>query len=241
MAGKPLIGVMTRLDLTAGRLYLDRRYCDAIEACGGLPVMLPLMPEGRSISGIVEKIDGLLLPGSNTDVDPAFFGEEPHPGLRTVIPDKDNSDMEAIKAARGRRLPVLGICYGMQALNVALGGSVFQDLSSAGFNEIKHDQGPPYERNSHSVSIVKGSMLSGFDSIKDHGLRIRVNSSHHQAAKKLGEGLVSAAVAPDGVIEAVEGTDPDWWVLGVQWHPEMTFAADAVSREIFGKFVKASH
>lgn len=240
MVRHPRIGITTRLELSTGRYYLDRRYCAAIVASGGVPILIPLIPGTEFVRQIVDCIDGLLLPGSNTDVDPSYYGEEPEPRLGTVIPDKDETDLLALRFAEEKALPILAICFGMQVLNVFRGGSIIQDIGSSGTTSIKHDQGVPYERNSHSVFIEGGSLLSRLEPVSTAGGKIRVNSSHHQAVKSVGRDLAAIARASDGVIEAIEDTRDGRWALGVQWHPEMTCDHDPVSKDIFKVFVEVS-
>jgi putative glutamine amidotransferase len=240
MRRRPKIGITTRLELDSGRFYLDRRYSEAVEMSGGLPVMIPLIPEEGYIESLFAQIDGLLLPGSNTDIDPAYYNEEPDPALGTVIPEKERTDLLALKYAFEKGIPVLAICFGMQVLNVFCGGSLIQDLRSEGIDAVKHDQGVPYERNSHSVRIDHGLILKSFSSVAEAHGEIRVNSSHHQAVRNIGSGLAAVGYSSDGVVEAIEGVDDGHWVLGVQWHPEMTFSFDPVSKEIFKIFVERS-
>ncbi|QQS33082.1 MAG: gamma-glutamyl-gamma-aminobutyrate hydrolase family protein [Acidobacteriota bacterium] len=240
MVRRPRIGITTRLELSTGRYYLDRRYCTAVEASGGIPILIPLIPTTEFVRQMIDCVDGLLLPGSNTDVDPSYYGEEPEPLLGTVIPEKDETDLLALRFAEENALPILAICFGMQVLNVFRGGSLIQDMASGGLTTLKHDQGMPYERNSHSVSIEADSMLSRLDPVRSADGEIRVNSSHHQAIKSVGRDLAAVAWASDGVIEAIEDTRNGRWALGVQWHPEMTFDHDPVSKEIFKVFVEIS-
>ena len=225
-----------RLELETRRFYLGRDYSEAIEAAGGVPLHLALIPEQDFVVRAVEQLDGILLPGSDTDVDPAHYGEEPHPSLKRVVPEKDATDSLVIDEAERLGLPVLAICYGMQALNVVRGGSLVQDIDAQVEGSLKHEQGSPLERPSHSIVIEAGSMLQEFAG----GLsELRVNSHHHQSVRHLGSHLRPAAKAKDGVIEAVEDTRGDRFVLGVQWHPEMGWREDALSRSIFDSFVKA--
>jgi putative glutamine amidotransferase len=202
--------------------------------------MIPLIPEDGYIEALFSQLDGLLLPGSNTDIDPAYYNEEPHPALGTVIPEKETTDLLALKYAFEKQIPILAICFGMQVLNVFCGGSLIQDLRSEGIDGIKHDQGVPYERNSHSVKLDQGRILQGFSSVAEFNGEIRVNSSHHQAVRNTGSGLAAVGRSSDGVIEAIEGLSDRHWVLGVQWHPEMTFSFDPTSKEIFKVFVEES-
>jgi len=178
------------------------------------------------------------LPGSDSDVDPALFGEEPHPKLKNVVPEKDITDRLVLEAADKRRLPVLGICYGMQAINVSRGGSLIQDIDSQVPDGLKHDQGRPLDRQSHSIDIERESILGQLDTIKANGCSLRVNSHHHQAVGKLGHDLRAVAWAKDGVIECIEDMRKDRYVLGVQWHPELAWQKDQLSREIFSSFVE---
>lgn len=240
MVRRPRIGITTRLELGTGRFYLDRRYCSAVEASGGIPILIPLIAGTDFVRQVVDCIDGLLLPGSNTDVDPAYYDEEPEPRLGTVIPEKDETDLLALRYAEDKGLPILAICFGMQVLNVFRGGSLIQDIESSRSTAIKHDQGIPYERNSHSIDVKGGTLLSRMGSVRAEGCEFRVNSSHHQAVKSVGRDLAAVAWASDGVIEAIEDDRSGRWVLGVQWHPEMTFDADAISREIFKVFVEVA-
>lgn len=235
MAKRPLIGITMRLEQETGRFYLGRDYSERVEAAGGVPVHISLIPKAEYITKAVSQLDGVLLPGSNTDVDPIYYGEEPHPRLGTVIPVKDETEMLVLSEAERRKLPILAICYGMQALNVFRGGSLVQDIASQVKNGLKHDQGKPVTRPSHSINISGRGILASFASIKNSKRPIRVNTSHHQAVGKVGKGLKATARAEDGVIECIEGTGKSHWTLGVQWHPELM--DDALSDEIFAAFV----
>jgi len=235
MGKRPRIGITMRLEMETRRFYLGRDYSEAVTACGGIPVHIALIPQAEYINEALADLDGILLPGSNTDVDPFFYGEEPHPNLGTVIPEKDQTDRLVLEEAERLNLPFLGICFGMQALNVWRGGSLIQDIRALVDNCLKHDQGTPYDRNSHSIELESGSILAEMNKSEPE---TRVNTSHHQAIARLGANLRTTAWAPDGVIEGVEDTREGRFVVGVQWHPEMTFGHDAFSRKIFERFVE---
>jgi len=136
-------------------------------------------------------------------------------------------------------LPILGICYGMQALNVSRGGTLIQDIEAQVKGGLKHDQGKPLDRASHSIEIDRDSILGSFESISKNGSKVRVNSHHHQAVSKIGRELKPVAWAKDGIVECIQDTRPDRFVLGVQWHPELSWRDDGLSREIFQAFVTA--
>lgn len=239
MARRPRIGITMRLEMETHRFYLGRDYCETVEACGGVPVHLGLIPKQDYIAEATTDLDGILLPGSNTDVDPLLYGEEPHPCLGTVISEKDETDRLVLAEIERRNLPLLAICFGMQALNVYRGGTLMQDIGSHVKNCIKHEQGAPATRTSHSLKIEKGSILRSLPAAQATSEAVRVNSSHHQAIAKVGENLKPVAWASDGVIECVEDTRKERNVLGVQWHPELTFSRDRISREIFEWFIAA--
>lgn len=222
-----------RLELETRRFYLGRDYSEAIEAAGGLPVHIPLIPDEEYIAAVVAGLDGILLPGSDTDVDPLRYGEEPHAKLKKVIPEKDETDALVLAQAEVRNLPVLAICYGMQALNVYRGGTLIQDIEANGEGNVKHEQGVPLDRASHSLRIERNSLVG--DIVNES--HARVNSHHHQAVAKVGRDLEATAWAADGLIEAIEDSRDDRFVLGVQWHPELSWKSDAISDEIFRRFV----
>jgi putative glutamine amidotransferase len=238
MAKRPRIGITMRLELETRRFYLGRDYSEAVEAFGGVPVHLSLIPKAEYIAEAVESLDGVLLPGCNTDVDPHYYGEEPHHKLGTVITEKDETDRLVLAEVERLNMPLLAICYGMQALNVFRGGSLIQDIESQVPKSIKHEQGTPHTRNSHSLKIAGSSALSGLNAVKTAKAAIRVNSSHHQAIKKVGKNLKAVAWAKDGIIECIQDTRKHRFALGVQWHPEMTADFDHISREIFALFVE---
>lgn len=234
MAKRPLIGITMRLEHHTRRFYLGRDYCEAVYAAGGSPIHIPLTTDREQIDDIVSRIDGVLLPGCDSDPDPALYGDDPHPNLGTVIPEKDATDLAVIEEAEERNLPVLGICFGMQILNVARGGSLIQDIPSQVKNAINHQQGIPRERNSHRIRIESGSLIGELANSKTN---VVVNSHHHQAVKAVGEGLRATSWTSDGVIESIEDLSPERKVFGVQWHPELSWETDLLSRAIFVRFV----
>lgn len=232
---RPLIGITERLN-TEDTFYLRRYYAEAVEAAGGVPIHIPLIPNREYLAALCDRLDGLVLSGSNSDLDPVFYGEEPHPKLGTVIPERDEVDLALLEIAERRAMPVLGICFGMQSLNVSRGGSLVQDIETQVVNPIKHDQGQVYDRPSHQIEIESSSLLAQLAG----GRTVRVNSSHHQAVKNVGRNLRVIARATDGVIEAIVDTRADRFVLGVQWHPEIGWRRDQFSQAIFSRFVEAS-
>lgn len=243
----PLIGLTADLhegsrhsgcDFSRGGLYLLKKpYADAVALSGGLPTIIPpVEPESRA-DALLDVMDGLLVSGGFFDIDPRLYGEKPIAGMGMVKPARTRMEMRLIKKAVRRGIPVLGVCGGQQAINVAFGGTLYQHLPAQVPGAMKHEQKPvPATKPSHAVIIENGSLLrrsAGTDNI-------RVNSTHHQAVKKVGRGLAACAHAPDGVVEAVERKGDGSFLLGVQWHPEQLFKKDSASQGIFKRFIRAS-
>lgn len=222
-----------RIDYPSERFYLSRHYSEAVAAAGGAPVHISLIPYAEYIDAVVDGVDAILLPGSDSDVDPLRYGQQPHPALGSVHTIKDETDLIVINAAERKQIPLLAICFGMQVLNVSRGGTLIQDIRSQLPDAIKHEQGAPRDRPSHSVKVAAGSKLNEIIKTED----LAVNSHHHQAIETLGADLVATAWSSDGVIEAFEDPRLDSFVIGVQWHPEMGWQNDLFSQRLFNSFV----
>lgn len=233
MNKRPRIGIPMRIEHTTDRFYLSRHYSEAVEAAGGAPVHISLIPNSDYVDSVVDGLDGILLPGSDSDVDPLRYGQQPHPELGAVHTIKDETDLLVIAAAERRRLPLFAICFGMQILNVSRGGTLIQDIRSQVPEAIKHEQGAPRDRPSHRVTLLESTKLSKIAATAD----AIVNSHHHQAIESIGANLVATAWSTDGVIEAMEDPRPDRFVIAVQWHPELGWEDDVISQQLFKSFV----
>ncbi len=233
---RPRIGITMRLELETDRFYLSRHYSEAVEAAGGAPVHICLIPQPDYISAVMNELDGVLLPGSDSDIDPTRYGAEPQPHLGAVHPVKDETDLLVLDEIEKRGLPLFAICFGMQALNVSRGGTLIQDIASQVAKAIKHQQGVPRDRPSHSVKLATPSFISSL-APADCAF---VNSHHHQAIENVGSNLVATAWSSDGLIEAVEDCRPERFAVGVQWHPELGWQEDSLSRALFERFVAAA-
>jgi putative glutamine amidotransferase len=225
-----------RIELETDRFYLSRHYSEAVEAAGASPVHIGLIPDEDYIGSVMEGVEGVLLPGSDSDVDPLRYGEEPHPRLGSVHPIKDETDALVLREVERRGTPLLAICFGMQILNVTRGGKLIQDIGSALPEAIKHQQGAPRDRLSHRVHLLEGSLMNELAG----GHTALVNSHHHQAISAVGRDLVATAWSADGLVEALEDPRGDRFALAVQWHPEIAWERDDLSRAIFARFVKAA-
>jgi len=222
-----------RIELVTDRFYLSRHYSEAVEAAGADPVHISLIPERRYIESVMDSLDGILLPGSDSDVDPLRYGQEPHPALGSVHPIKDRTDLAVLDETEKRAMPVFAICFGMQVLNVHRGGTLLQDIASQTPNAIKHEQGAPRDRPSHAVRLLPESKLASLRNA-EHAL---VNSHHHQAIETVGRDLQATAWASDGLVEGLEDTRSDRYVVAVQWHPELGWQQDSFSEALFERFV----
>jgi putative glutamine amidotransferase len=234
MSTFPRIGVS--MSITVGtspeRAYVNSTYLNAIQQAGGVPIALPPQLSGRSWERLAAGLDGLLLTGGG-DIDPARFGEAPHPTLFDVAPVRDTFEAAAARWALERQVPLLCICRGIQVLNVTLGGSLYQDVGTEPRTTLTHSQTEPRDQPTHKVKVRPGSRLAevlGADEVE-------VNSMHHQAIKGLGRGLTAVAWAPDQIVEGVELPDHPGFVLGVQWHPEELIGHSEPARRLFAALV----
>ena len=230
---RPRIGITMRIELESDRFYLSRHYSEAVEAAGGAPIHIPLIPNPEFIATVMDGLDGVLLPGSDSDVDPLRYGHDPHPQLGRVHPIKDETDLLVLREVEERAMPLFAICFGMQVLNVSRGGTLIQDIGSQWPNAIKHEQGVPRDRHSHTVRLIEDSLMGQLAG----AAQAPVNSHHHQAMEKVGRELVATAWAPDGLVEALEDPRGDRFVVGVQWHPELGWERDEFARALFERFV----
>lgn len=233
MQNRPRIGIPMRIELATDRFYLSRHYSEAVEAAGGAPVHISLIPNFDYVESAVDGLDGILLPGSDSDIDPLRYGQQPHPELGAVHAIKDETDLLVIEAAERRQLPIFAICFGMQVLNVSRGGTLIQDIRSQVKDAIKHEQGVPRDRRSHRVRLSENTRLSHIAGKLD----AIVNSHHHQAIESVGANLIATAWTTDGIIEALEDPRSDRFVLAVQWHPELGWRDDEFAQRLFKSFV----
>ena len=214
--GAPRVLVTATTEIVRGRprVRVNEAYTDALVGAGITPFILPPIASRAAIAAL-DGVDALLLTGGE-DIDPKHFDQPPHEKTGQPHAARDACELALARGARDRRTPTLAICRGMQLINVALGGTLVQDIDSQRTTDINHDQSVRRTERVHSVSVDEGSRLSRIVGAAE----ISVNSSHHQSVDEVAEGLRVTAKARDGIIEAVESTDPDWWMLGVQWHPE---------------------
>jgi putative glutamine amidotransferase len=232
--GRPRIGITMRIDYETERFYLSRWYSEAVEAAGGVPVHISLIPREEYLREALAGLDGVLLPGSDSDVDPLLYKREPHRRLGSVHSIKDSTDLLVLEEVERRGLPLLAICFGMQVLNVSRGGTLIQDIETELPEAIKHQQGAPRDRRSHQVRFLEGSLLHGLR----QGANALVNSHHHQAIETIGRDLLATAWTADGLVEALEDPRAGRFALAVQWHPEIAWAEDQFSVRLFEHFVK---
>jgi putative glutamine amidotransferase len=210
--------------------YLKREYYEAILKVGGMPILLPNVEPPTAIDEVIDTLNGLLVTGGG-DLEPATYGQAPLSG-NTETNARDAFELTLLEKAISRKWPVLGICRGHQALNVALGGTLYQDLTCIPFKTLPHADPQQTGRIFHDVTIDSDSKLFAVIGAES----IQTNSSHHQTIDRLGRGLKAVAFAPDGVIEAIEHTASEF-VLGVQWHPEGIFESEH-SLKIFAALVE---
>ena len=231
--GKPWVGIPTRYHDKTETIGQIRHYLDAVIWAGGLPLMIPTLADTTVIREYASKINGILLPGSPTDVDPAIYGADRHPKLGKRYPERDAMDLALLEFADNSRLPLLGICFGIQSLNVHRGGTLVQDIPSVISQPRIHDRDDEQpEPARHPVRLEAGSLLARLAA----GVEVEVNSYHHQSIDRPGRDLKVAARAPDGVIEAVEDTSGRF-MIGVQWHPERGWQDDPFSQALFTRFI----
>jgi putative glutamine amidotransferase len=235
----PLIGITCSVlphEAGAGDLFaVSEMYVRAVSAAGGLPVILPLEPTNGALELLFARLDGLLLTGG-ADIDPVLFGGKAHPRVYGVDPRRDEQEITLVRLAAERSKPFLGICRGVQVINVAMGGTLHTDLADHFPGALKHDYFPDIPRDylAHGVSLSASSRLARvFGSTM-----LAVNSLHHQGIERTAPGLEVVGHAPDGLVEAVEVTDHPFGV-GVQWHPEWMQAYQE-QRCLFQAFVSAA-
>jgi putative glutamine amidotransferase len=215
--------------------FVPQRYCRAIADAGGVPVILPSAMNPRTaLPRLFDVVDGLLISGGDFDIHPSFYGERPMAGLGVIKADRTEFELDLAAAAIKRDLPLLGLCGGEQAINVVLGGTLYQDIPTQLPNAGNHQQSEKKERGGHRVMIHPRTRLR---EILRRG-SIEVNTTHHQAVKQTGKGLIINATAGDGVVEGIE-SERHSFVLGLQWHPEILAERYEHQRRIIKAFVRA--
>lgn len=236
---KPIIGISAGSLTAAGgsfaggeKMSVNEEYIKAICQAGGVPLIVPTVAEKDSIQAQAGLLDGLLLSGGD-DIHPLFYGEEPDSKLGFCDLRRDEHELELIRAVGRRHKPILGICRGIQVLNVAFGGTLYQDLSRMSGNCLQHMQQAKKDVLFHTVTVEKATCLFAIVGTE----QLRVNSFHHQAVKEPAAEFIVTARSRDGVIEAIEQRGEDF-VLAVQWHPESLLQVQPEMRDLFRYFVK---
>lgn len=222
----PIIGITPDYSYEKSRFKISQNYSDAILQAGGIPVLL--FPD----TPFPNFVDGILFTGGG-DIDPLLFGEEPILQNGEISPLRDAYELQLCKEAFARNMPLLGVCRGMQIMNIAAGGGIYQDIGVQTNSTLKHNQQAPRSYATHSICITKGSLLESLWQVQS----ITVNSVHHQAVSHLGEGFVVSASSMDGLTEAIEKPECDF-VVGVQWHPEAMQTKEQIA--LFHQFVDAA-
>jgi putative glutamine amidotransferase len=247
MAIRPIIGIPTQtLHAIEGistalpaSWVMSQRYSHVASAAGGVPWMIPLLHDDlATLRAIYERLDGLMIPGG-VDMNPATFGEGVRPECGRIDPARDVVELQLTRWAVEDHKPILGLCRGLQVINVALGGTLYQDLGSQKPGTVKHDCFPSetYQRDflAHEVALADGSRLRAAFELPN----VAVNSMHHQGIKDLAPSLVASAVAPDGLVEGIESGNGHF-LIGVQWHPEVFESTDPHTRQLFRDFIAAA-
>lgn len=226
----PIIGITTYSRSEAGEFTLPGAYVDAVQAAGGIPVLLP--PLESDPLPLLDRLDGLIFSGGG-DIDPAIYGGEHHPTIYLVDPDRDSFELALAKDVLQREIPVLGICRGMQVLTVASGGSLIPHLPEVYGDRIAHRMDHPRRPIEHPVEVFAGSRLGDW-----LGRELTVVSWHHQAVRQVPPGWRQVAQAADGLVEALEHEHHPW-LVAVQWHPELS-PPESVHPRLFAALVEAA-
>lgn len=230
---KPIIGISGSVIIDDGgifpgyrRSYVNEDYVDSVVQNGGVPFIIPFNEDEEVIKSQMQQVNALILSGGH-DVDPHNYGEEPEQKLGNIWPERDKFDMTLLKIAEERRIPVLGICRGAQVINVAHGGSLYQDLSYRKEKTLKHSQGQRPTLLTHTVETVAGTKIAELLGKE----KLQTNSFHHQLLKKIAPDFKVSARCVDGVVEAIENDDAS--VIAVQWHPEMLHRVSKIQNNLF--------
>ena len=238
----PLIGITADLSEARPRsatshestIFLPRRYCRAVESSGGIPFLLPFTRSRALMRQFINRLDGLLISGGAFDIHPGYYGERPIKEIGAIKEERTEFELEMTQLALKQDLPLLGICGGAQAINVVLGGSLYQDIAAQVPHADEHEQSKKKQIGGHKIIIQRGTRLENIVRRRT----LEVNTTHHQAVKEIGKGLVVNATAEDGLIEGIESSRHSF-VLGVQWHPEVLVLRSIPQRRIFLAFVRA--
>jgi putative glutamine amidotransferase len=246
VSARPVIGIATQtLEAVPGKLprawVMGQKYVRTLTAAGALPWLVPLLPDDEpTLRALYDRLDGVFLTGG-VDVDPSSYGEPRHQRCGDTDPARDWTELRLVRWALADNKPILGVCRGIQAINVALGGSLYQDLGAQRPGGLRHDYfpaadgTPPRDHLAHAVRVEPGTRLGRLLGAAE----VAVNSMHHQGVRRLAAGLVASAFAPDGLVEGFEGVNGHF-LVGVQWHPEELAERDAAMRRLFLAFVDAA-
>lgn len=240
---KPIIGISTNFSkitdlpfVNYDKIFINSGYINVIIKAGGIPLLLPLNADEKTTDQLLALVDGVVLSGGQ-DVHPSYYQEEQHPLLGITAQQRDEHELHIVRVASVQKKPILGICRGLQLINVAFGGTLYQDLSQHTTDSKKaHSLDEYMDTKLHSVNIISGSILHKLL----HTTEVMTNSYHHQAIKNLAQGFRIAAKAEDGVIEAIENIEENPWILAVQWHPEVMVESHPEMVKLFEALIQKS-